>query len=123
SPRTGRDTLLERGGIHYGAAFRKRRLRAGGRVLRRQSHDDIEPGRQFADARALDGSPGYDHRVPGGRVTNTVQDAVGAVLRLALDEELSSQLGASGNVDDHVNVTGAPRVQPRLDGAEQILAG
>src|SRR5882672_8714066 len=53
-------------------------------LLRRESHHDVEPGRQFLDSRALHRREIDDHRRASFGIRNSFQHPVALILRLPL---------------------------------------
>lgn len=88
----------------------------------RKSQNDIEPRRQFADARPFDGSEIDDYGFAGLRIANASENHVALVSRIAFDIALRGELVAPFHLHGEVNVRSATGIWNRLDGAEQVFA-
>src|SRR6266511_1209991 len=89
--------------------------------LRRNAHHDVEPGREFAEARAFERDERDSNGLPRLLVFDPLINAVLLVSRMALDVTLGDQFLAALQLDRVVNVGCASRIGHRLDGPEQIL--
>jgi hypothetical protein len=92
------------------------------RRFRGEVQHDVKASGQLAEARPFDRDKINNHRFASAWVSDSVQDAVARVPRLAFDVTLRRELLASLDVDGEVNVSRASGIDHRLDGAEVVFS-
>src|SRR5207245_6856662 len=93
-----------------------------GRVRRGVANDDVEVGRQLADAGAADRLEVNENEFPLERVADATENAVRLVLRMAVDEQLGREQFLAALLDLVVYVGRAAGIRNRLDRAEVVFA-
>src|SRR5437667_9738668 len=111
-------TMLRLGRLPPVAGWRRgvRRLSGG------DTEDDIEAGRQFADLGRRDRLEINQQQLPVQRIADAAENAVRAVLRMAVDEDLGGEQFLAPLQDFDMDMRGTARVRDRFDGPEGVLA-